>query len=177
MVISNEEIIEWVQADDVRQALNGVADGQELHQAVFRDRMDLIHTAIGVTLLDRHQEATKSLELAKKSLETLGVDPDSTELIADRLITRDEFSMVAQHTFNQATVLDERLWRILRRNSPSIFKVVEDGSAVDHDLHQISLKGLRELLETKQLHNFTNAGTSTVHLAETIVAFFSEPRR
>ena len=170
MNLRNSEIIEWVEALDVRDALESIPDTSNIYNFAVQDRAELVRTAIGVTLLEHLEEAEKDVSLTVTSLETLGIIKEDIPEIIDEtkiLITERDFQKIAfQISYGNGRV-DSRLWLLLRREHSEFFT---DSNIDPADPRKaISLANLRELFESGQLENTRNLGPALLRLALGVV--------
>ena len=170
---SNNEIIQWVEAHEVRDALEGVPETNNIYEFAVNERADLVRIAIGVALLDRLETAQNDVFVATTLLETLGLGNEKTEAVdeSDIIIDENDFKTVTRSLGKGHTQLDSRLWLILKRSFPDAF-----GSSITYPENPkvgLKLSALREAIDSGALNNTMNVGVVTLSLAKNILAAMS----
>jgi hypothetical protein len=174
MSLSNSEIINWVEAHEVRDALEGIPETDAIYDFAVNERAELVRTAIGVALVDRIETAQNDVFVATTALEGLGVGNDKLEAVdeSDIIIDEKDFRSVVVSLGKGHTSADSRLWFILKRSLPA----EAFGSSKTYPQNPkvgLKLSALRQAIDSGDLGKTSNVGVTTLHLAENILSAMS----
>jgi hypothetical protein len=113
-MLSRHNILDWVEANELKGALDGIPDSDSVLQREVDARKDLILTAIGVNLLEHHERASDEMQLSLNALKLLGIHEDESEhSTMPVFVTNEEFNQLASRTPFAGN--SERTWRTLYR--------------------------------------------------------------